>query len=133
MYVQTARRAILSAEKKSRFLAPLLKVLNFHPDACGASCEKLRYYDHDGEKHGGFRCASGECLTPAAKCDGEKDCGDGSDETTEECGDDCEGIPQGGGFKCEDGRQCIRAERICDAAVHCDDGSDENTNSCGKG
>ena len=28
-------------KKKSRFLAPLLKVLNFHPDACGANCEKM--------------------------------------------------------------------------------------------
>ncbi len=33
-----------------------------------------------------FRCPNGRCLPERWKCDGEKDCADGSDEDLEMCG-----------------------------------------------
>ena len=78
-----------------------------------------------GCRHWEFGCSDGECINAHYKCNGWKSCEDGSDETTEECGDECEKV-EGGGFACSDGL-CVRESEQCDGLVQCGDGSDETT------
>ena len=59
----------------------------------------------------GFACSNDQCIRGLWKCDGSKNCDDGSDETTELCGADCESVG-GGGFACSNG-QCIKARDKC--------------------
>ena len=33
-----------------------------------------------------FRCGNGQCIDPLYKCNGKKDCNDGSDESVALCG-----------------------------------------------
>ena len=76
----------------------------------------------------GFLCSSGECISPDWKCDGGKDCNDGSDETTDVCGANCENVSDGG-FACANG-QCVSASFKCNGMKNCEDGTDENTEIC---
>ena len=85
-------------------------------------------------KDGGFACNNSQCILAYSKCNGFNDCTDGSDETTEVCGADCEKL-DGGGFACADGH-CIKAEHRCNGrggSGNCADGSDETTELCGAG
>ena len=75
-----------------------------------------------------FRCSDGQCIRASRKCNGDGDCSDGSDETTEVCGTKCENVT-GGGFACSDGK-CIKASWKCDWAWDCSDGSDQTTEVC---
>ena len=34
---------------------------------------------------GSFLCSNGNCISPLLKCDGEDNCGDGSDEVDQDC------------------------------------------------
>ncbi|KAL2739157.1 basement membrane-specific heparan sulfate proteoglycan core protein isoform X1 [Vespula maculifrons] len=81
-----------------------------------------------------WKCASGECLPENERCDGLRNCADGSDESG--CGryrfeftrvnliiivvTEC----PPGNFRCNDGL-CLDSKKRCDGRSHCLDGSDE--------
>ena len=73
---------------------------------------------------GQFQCFNGTsrdgayCVNLSAKCDSERDCSDGSDETNceeEHCLDN---------FQCMSG-QCLKRHLVCNGIKDCGDGSDE--------
>nr|QYY47503.1 vitellogenin receptor-1 [Pardosa pseudoannulata] len=66
-----------------------------------------------------FQCVNGHCLPADRRCDGSKDCTDGSDEVG--CSSRCSADD----FQCKNGR-CILKSWQCDARDDCGDNSDEN-------
>ncbi|MGH0151147.1 UNVERIFIED_CONTAM: hypothetical protein FKN15_057920 [Acipenser sinensis] len=65
-------------------------------------------------------CQSGQCILRDYLCDGERDCGDGSDELS--CGTPSPCEPNE--FKCRNGRCALKLWR-CDGDNDCGDNSDE--------
>ncbi|XP_054165823.1 prolow-density lipoprotein receptor-related protein 1-like [Oppia nitens] len=69
-----------------------------------------------------YLCRNGNCLPESLVCDGDNDCGDGSDEHPMMCSDvKCDEENE---FRCDSGR-CVTKAAKCDRQKQCRDGSDE--------
>lgn len=75
-----------------------------------------------------FQCLSGACVANFSLCDGNRDCADGSDESSAQCSSmTCPTYA----FRCDYGA-CISVQLKCDGNRDCADGSDESPRVCGQ-
>nr|XP_032807603.1 low-density lipoprotein receptor-related protein 2-like isoform X3 [Petromyzon marinus] len=71
-----------------------------------------------------FRCDDGRCVSAAWRCDGDRDCRDGSDERG--CPAPAFACPAERQWACPGQRVCVAHERLCDGKEDCPDGADES-------
>ncbi|KAH7723788.1 low-density lipoprotein receptor-related protein 1 [Aphelenchoides avenae] len=81
-----------------------------------------------------FECRRNHnCVDRSVLCDGDDDCGDGTDEDSTEGGVchnfTCKSPEQ---FRCISSNQCIDPQWVCDGDADCRSGEDETTELCGR-
>lgn len=75
-----------------------------------------------------FACLDGNCIKEELKCDGVKNCADGSDETFKACyNTKCDN--QESLYRCSYGG-CVDVKLKCNGVQDCWDNSDENKYEC---
>ncbi|XP_017101909.2 very low-density lipoprotein receptor isoform X5 [Drosophila bipectinata] len=71
-----------------------------------------------------FRCTNGNCIPNKWRCDQERDCADGSDESKDLCKARTCSPDE---YACKNGEgQCVPLAWMCDQSKDCSDGSDEH-------
>lgn len=70
-----------------------------------------------------FTCSNARCLPLRFLCDGEDDCGDGSDEAS------CQNCTA---FSCGHADLCLSRRKVCDGRPDCRDSRDESPELCAR-